>query len=558
MFKLIKFIFKLVGFLILLSVLMPIILLVIMYKGYEAPKDDFANATSTSFEEIAATQLDEFLSDQNATSFNFTFNQANANAALKAIYAAENPNFASDDPNVPESEKKYAIPFADYGGLKGVTIGFADDQVTIEAGVEAGMSNIYYQTTIKIVFTVSIEQAEVNGATQNEYRLTIKDISIGNLPILWMYDFANWTYGQISGSDLNTLIGTMVQDFGYFDLNTKSVWIYTEDLINLIKAEDGSNEAMLEALFGFIDDGDLLDTVFSEGEGGLSIALGQMRSTKIQYVLTSQLQNDADVETMFTGQLTSLLISSLGGSGTLNYDMHEMAFNQLLDYYVGDSMNITQTLELGAHVYEISTQPIFGKFEDGKVHFTVIMTLAKQGDATKYFKTDFTLIATPSVSNDKEDLVFTIDEISIGDGILIDSTKVAVILNLIGENEIIVGNQIILADFLGEFASQGVSVEDLLVVGNYLRFELVPTGANAQILADLQDAIQNALDNVLADPDYANVQDAFDNFLADPENSDVSEILDSMNDLTPAQQQALFDALYGELGSVPGLDNLLP
>src|SRR5690606_18019809 len=109
MFKLIKFIFKLVGFLLLILALLPIIALVIMYKGYEAPKADFEAQPAISFEDIAAARMDAFLSDNSAEHFNFSFTKAEANSALKAIYAANNPDFATDNPNASDAAKKYAI-----------------------------------------------------------------------------------------------------------------------------------------------------------------------------------------------------------------------------------------------------------------------------------------------------------------------------------------------------------------------------------------------------------------------------------------------------------------
>src|SRR5690606_29389052 len=109
------------------------------------------------------------------------------------------------------------------------------------------------QTTLFIDFTVEIEPMVVNGLAQTEYKLVIKGISIGNLPILWMYDFANWVYGLVTKDDLNTLIQGVVSGFGHFDLNTKSVWVYTEDLLNLLGDENDPNRPMLEALLGFVD-----------------------------------------------------------------------------------------------------------------------------------------------------------------------------------------------------------------------------------------------------------------------------------------------------------------
>lgn len=551
MFKLIK---RIIGLIALIIFLTPIIMMVVMYKDYTAPVADFETHPTLSFTDIAANKLDTFLADDQAESFDFTLSKAEANAALKSIYAAENADFGKTDVSIPEANRKYAIPFGSNGGFKGASMTFDETGLTIEAGVEAGFSGIYYKTTVLIDLDIVIEQVTVDDAVQTQYKLVIKNISFGNMPILWMYDIANFGFSLFSETDLNGFIKSTVEGFGNYDLNTKSIWLNTNDIINLVSDESDPNRAMFEALLGFIDEENLLTSGFGDNQGGISIGLGQMRSTETQYVTSSQIDNETDLQEMFTGQLTSLFISSLGSGSTLNYDMHEDSFNQLLEYYVGDSMNITETFEFGLNIYEISTKPIFARFVSGQVHFTIIMTLNKQGDNINVFQTDFTLKAVPSVSADKQDLVFTIDTIDIGDDTTVSNEKVTTILALVGDSEMIVGNQIILEDFMGEFTAEGVSVNDVLVNGVYLRFVLEPNGANAQILSDLQDAIDDALDIILLNPDYQEVLDAYNTL----SGGDTSGMLDAINELTPEQQAALYDSLFSTLGSVDGLEGLIP
>ncbi len=551
MFKLIK---RIIGIIALIVFLTPIIIMVIMYKDYTAPVADFEAHPTLSFTDIAANKLDVFLSNDTAESFDFTLSKSEANAALKSLYASTNPNFGKTDTNIPESERKYAIGFGSNGGFKGASVTFDDTGLTIEAGVEAGFSNIYYKTTIFIDLDVVIEQVTVDNEVQTQYKLVIKNISFGNMPILWMYDIANWGFSLFSETDLNGFIKSTVEGFGNYDLNTKSIWLNTNDLINLVSDENDPNRAMFEALLGFIDEEALLTSGFGEDLGGISIGLGQMRSTKTEYVTSNSIDDETELQQMFTGQLTSLFISSLGSGSTLNYDMHEDSFNQLLDYYVGDSMNITENFEFGTNIYEISTKPIFARFVNGQVHFTIIMTLNKQGDLVNVFQTDFTLKAVPSVSADKKDLVFTIDTIDIGDETTVSNEKVTTILALIGENEMIVGNQIILKDFMGEFTAEGVTVNDVFVSGIYLRFELEPGAGMLQVLTDLQAAIDNALDIALLNPVYSDVLDAYENL----EPGDTTAMLDAINGLTLDQQAALYDSLLTALGGVSGLDGLLP
>ena len=111
-------------------------------------------------------------------------------------------------------------------------------------------------------------------------------------------------------------------------------------------------------------------------------------------------------------------------------------------------MDMSQRFELEGHTYTLETLPLFAGFESGKVHFTIIMKLYQTSNPSDVFQTDFTLVATPSISLDKNDLVFTVDVIHIGDDTTVTNDKVATVLALIGDNPIIQGTEIILEDFM--------------------------------------------------------------------------------------------------------------
>ena len=537
MFKWIKRIIKIV---LLLIVLTPIIMLIVMYKGYTAPIEDFETQPNLSFNDIASNKLDTFLADDEAESFNFVVTSSQANAAMKSLYAQNNPDFGTSDTNIDEDVRKYAIAFGQKnGGLKGVTVAFDESGLTLEAGIDAGFSGIYYQTTLFLDLDIEIEAVDVNGIQQTQYKLVIKNIKFGNLPILWMYDAADWIVGRFNDDGLSGLIENVVSDFGNYDLKTKSIWVNSEDLINLISSPTDPNRAMIEALLGFIDEESLLISGFAEDEGGIGIQLGKMRSSKVQYQTSNQIDDETELDQLFENQLNSLLLSSLGGGSSLNFDMHEDSFNQLIEYYIGDGMDMTQTFMFDEHEYTLETQPLFAQFVDNKVHFTIIMKLYKTTNPANFFQTDFTLVTLPSISSDKKDLIFTVDVIHIGDDTTVSNDKVLTILELVGENEIIVGNQIILKDFMGNFANQSVNVDNVFVVGKYIRFVLTPTGLAAQALQDLQNAIDDALDQIFADPEFASLA---------AHQDDPAALLDALNELSPEEQAAFYEALSDELG----------
>jgi hypothetical protein len=88
--KLIKLVFKIVGILMLIAILLPVIFLVIMYKGYTAPVEDFeAHPTGLSFDDIASNKIDDFLDasdepgQEDQATFDFVMTEVEMNVALK-------------------------------------------------------------------------------------------------------------------------------------------------------------------------------------------------------------------------------------------------------------------------------------------------------------------------------------------------------------------------------------------------------------------------------------------------------------------------------------------
>src|SRR5690554_3335425 len=211
--------------------------------------------------------------------------------------------------------------------------------------------------------------------------------------------------------------------------------------------------------------------------------------------------------------------------------MHEDAFNQLVAYYIGDSMDMTQSFDFEDYEYTLETLPLYANFINNKIHFTIIMKLYNTANPTDVFQTDFTLLTTPSISTNKKDLIFSIDSINIGDDTTVTNDKVSTILALVGENEMIDGDRIVLKDFMDNFSNAAMSVQSVRVYGKYLRFVVEPTATNQQAFDDLQDAIDQALQTVLLDPTYSAMLDAYQD---DPDNSE--GILNAFNDLSPAEQ----------------------
>lgn len=550
--KLLRKLIKILIILVLTSpIWFPITVLVFAYKSYEPPLETYESVSMPpSFTDIAENSLNAFLSsdpDEQTEKIDFVMSQDEGNLAIYSMFLEQNPHYLSDDETIDEAERNYAIGFEGNGGVKGATILFNEGGLSLEVGADARIGGFFtYKTTIFMNFGIE--------AQDGVYTLKLRNISVGNMPFLWMYDVANWAFGFGFDGGLNTLINDSIP-FGTFDGSTRTIAITSQDIVDLIAPEGNENRSMITALLGFIEEEELLEFTFGDNHGGLSLDLRKMTSTDEGYALNYRLENDDDVSQMFENQLSSLLISSLfNPDGGLSFDMHEHAFNQLMDYYVGETMSIEQQLQVGSSTYTLATQPLFSRFRNNRVELTVILTL--QNDATlDTFQTHFTLITTPSIR--QQDLVFTVDAVQIGDSLSVSNDNIRLIMDLIGENSIVNGNDIVVEDFLNEIVAQGFSIDAVVVRNTYIRFSVTPTTASQiEAINDLQNALGGALGNVLTNPAYEDVSAAYDDYL----NNDGSaqDVLDAINGLDPDDQHTFFNNLSDTLEDDVDLSLLLP
>ncbi len=538
--KLFKTLMMLILTLVILIILTPIIMLAVMYdyKGFKVVADDYE---ATNVESVVSTGLDEFLIEQN--SFDILLSTDQLNGVVVSTLQQQNPNYLNDQ--VSEDESKYAISESMFG-YKGSKATISDDHISLLSGADLNLGFMTYRTTI------TIKLKALN--TEKGISLQLAKLDIGSLPILPIYGFARWV-GNIAGYDLNEIIESAVP-IGVFDAETMTFDLAVSDLESVLV---GNNEqdVLMKALFSFAQQtfGPNDEKLFGihvktsqneaiKGELGVNLNLGLLKTNESfnDYAFTRL--DQSQLTQVFQGQMANLLISSLTSTpGTLDLMVEEKVMNQVLDYYLQDSMVVSESLTFNGKTYTITTSPLVIDVKaDQKAHVKLFIELS---NGTDTFTTMFDIVTTPSLRN--KDLVLTIEAAYIGDDVSIDDANIDNILAILGETTLIQGHDIVVENFTDNIANDAVTFSGLSVVENYFIFKLTPSPTLPlyQQIADIQGEIADALNELANDPNFGYINDILTNN-TDPA-AQQQALLEEIAQLTPTEQQALFDALSQQL-----------
>jgi hypothetical protein len=177
-----------------------------------------------------------------------------------------------------------------------------------------------------------------------------------------------------------------------------------------------------------------------------------------------------------------------------------------------------------------------------KVNIPLII-LNAQDDS---FQTIIKINALPQI--DGSDLKIVLNQLSAGE-VVLGAEHISNILLMLGDNDLIKNGAFVIENFDQQMSAAGLSLESVDVVNSKLRL-YVSLGENDTLIAEIQEAIQEALD-IISNLDYDNedLNQAIDDLVgslldpeADPEAA-VENLLAVMQDLTDEEQQQLYDDL---------------
>ncbi len=539
-----KFLFKLIVLPILSIIAIPAILLAVMYKPVEIPTDDFSDVQAVSLTDMIKENVDSFLTENDVDStVGLSVAQADANGLILNQLRSINPEYLADGAS--EDDLNYVMKDT-YYGLQGAWVRFEDNTIEIEAGAHVFVSTFTYKTRILISFEVMIDTEEVV--------LKLDKLNIGNLPLAWSFSAASWITEQITGESLKGIIDNQLNGLASFDPTAREIRVSVDSLLDQ-SIEDAQQRAMIASLLAFIEENELLDIGFSDGEFGVDLALGKTKDDTAPFELdpADQIADDADLQSILASKASAMIFSTLSGdSPTPFIDLDDFTLNRMFEYFMRANQTTPGVL-IESPLFEDYTMRAFVPYITMNDDFIVNIPLVIEDnlDPLKSFQTIIKISATPEVSG--SDLRIVLNELVAGE-VTLTEEHITNVLTMLGDNDFIVDGAFVIENFDTQMDAAGMGIESVAVVADSLRIYV--TLSETIPLQDIQDAVQEVLDTVANNPEYpAELNDAINDVLTevldpsgDPEAA-VEELLTVVEGLSDEEQQALFDDLVTAFGN---------
>ena len=568
-FNPIRFIFKLIGFIILIIIAIPVVMLFLMFDfgNYQPPINDFTPDNSITFQTLVAERIDSFiLEDKEA--IDLSISAAQINAMVVQALISNNPYYPSDN-----EDGMYLINFDNFGGIRGITAYIWDDVIRVEVGVHARISFFTYRIRLRLDLRV-VESTE-------GFEMEILRFNISNLPIKAIYGVANWALG-LAGIDFTETIEDAIP-IGTFDYQNLRFTLTYDEIFAMLGDEDGMI-SLLQMLatteFGpdhkrlfnvglYADDDPLV-----RGKLSLLLNFGLFRTNRPSYVLPHQITSEDELNQLFQGQISNMLLSSLSsasGEG-LYLDLSVDLLNEILAFQLGAGESIMHEMEidLGGEIFTLSIETPFiditvNTFGARSTNINIFLNLSSER-VNASFRSLFTLATDIRLAENGEDIVFYINAISIGDFSL-EGEFIYLLLDMV-QSDMISGRTITLIGFAENILQAGVEINRLVTLNNAIRLYVAPTDSDLlNTINSIKDAMNDVLANLadptgsLSAPEFDDVRDEINNVLdqiSSGEEPDMNDLLDAINSLSPEDQETFYNDMIDQLGSIPGLENLLP
>ncbi len=539
-----KFLFKLIVLPILSIIAIPAILLAVMYKPVEIPTDDFSGVEAVSLTAMIEENIDQFLlSDDTEATVGVSIAQADANGLILNQLRSMNPEYLMDGAS--EDDMNYVMKDT-YYGLQGAWVRFKDNTIEIEAGAHVFVSTFTYKTRILISFEVLIDTEEVV--------LKLDKLNIGNLPLAWSFSAASWVTEQVTGESLQGIIDNQLNGLASFDPVEREIRVSVDSLIDQ-SIEDVQQKAMIQSLLAFIEENELLDIGFDEGEFAVDLALGKTRDDSTPYMVAEgdKIVDDTDLQSILASKASAMIFSTLGSENPTPFiSLDQATLNRMFEYFMRANQTTPGVL-IESPIMEGYTMRAYVPYITMNDDFVVNipMVIEDNENPLMNFQTIIKINATPEISG--SDLRIVLNELVAGE-VTLSEEHITNVLTMLGDNDFLVDGAFVLENFDSQMDAAGMGIESVAVVGDALR---IYVSLNDTIpIQDIQDAVQEVLDAVADNPEYSpELNDAINDVLSevldpqgDPEAA-VEALLTVVEGLSDEEQQALFDDMVTAFGN---------
>ncbi|MFA7055378.1 MAG: hypothetical protein WC134_02505, partial [Acholeplasmataceae bacterium] len=443
------FLFKLFILPILLLIGIPLALVGAIYKSVDIPVDEFTSGTGqVNFEEMVVEEIDAFLLDATPTStFNLEINQETVNQLLLTQFQEMNPNYLVD--TATDDEKNYVLKEEMYA-YQGSWVRFKEGNVIeIESGLHAFVGGFTFKTRLLLSFILEIDTEEIV--------LTLDKVTIGNVPLAWAMTAASWIAERVTGQNLEELISEQIEGIGTFDPIERKVTVEVDALLNSFLDENDENKPLIDALLQFIGENELIDIGFDDEVFAAEIALGKIIDETEPVVLANEdkIIDDAHMQTILTSKASTVILSSVTGEDPY-IKLDDFTLNRVFEYFMRPNLTVN------GYVTEVDLMENYKAYiyvpyvtmEDDMI-VNIPLQIVDINDPSKVLASIIKIHAIPEISG--SDLLFHLKGLDAGE-LSLSEEHIGLILDVLGENELIEGDSIIIRDFDQMMDSTGINI----------------------------------------------------------------------------------------------------
>ena len=542
MFLLTKFLIKYIVIPVLISLIIPIILLIIMYQPMNFYYTDSLELEDIVVEEVIQRGFDQYQDAQDSTlPLMFSIQEEQLNYYVKEALSSLNETQVEDS--------EYFIK-EDRFGYAGSWFVFNDDEIELVSKLDVFVTDTFtYETSIRLTFQIEFDGSDIT--------LNIKNIFIGNLPILWIFDVASGAL-NLFGIDLESEISTLLSQFGTYNQQDKSLTIALSNLIESSVA-DQNLALLLQVLIENIQQNDLIDLSVSTDEGfAFNIQLSKLYddSEMTQVDLGIPLNIDTITEEWvstisYMDVFQSILNTPETSSPTFNVTLEVETLNQMLVLFTSNLVPI----EIELTTYQLTIgQPVL--FIETELLMLIPFEITHQEQVV--FQTIFKI--ETSIEYQEQQGYLTLNALNIGDSTF-DEAFLEQLLLISGVN--VTNNQIPLDTVLSSLESF-ISIADVTVVDNGVKLLVQPEMSVplAESIDQVEQMIEGltALEGLPDDIEEAllNISQAIDANNLEQINSafeEYSQIYEALDDTIKSDIEAIIFDYIDDMGYLETLLN---
>jgi len=505
MFFLIKLLVKYILIPIFITLLIPIIILLFMYQPLDFYYQD-KELEQASLNEILEDGFNTF-TESEASSLSFSLHEDEANYYVLNVLSVANENFDLSNTYFIEEE---------FYGYAGSWFSFSEEGIELISKIDIFLTpTITFETSLRITFELLFDGDQII--------LGIDNIYIGNLPILWMIDVADFGL-SLFGIQLEDEISAILNQFGTYQHESKILTISVSELIDASSSETQTVESILALLKG-IQNNNLLRLESKDQMLSVVIDVYILEdTTEIQHLAEeNSLQSYEEVlQNWYTSiSYIELFQETLNSSdqALLQYtvEMQELELNQMLSITLSEMF--PNTIEVGSYMIQMN-QPYL--VIDDALLIEIPLQIYND-NASPIFTTKMKLEASLFYEDDQGSLTF--NQIYIGKAVFNQDLLSGLFQLFEGQIE---DNQLDITPLLDMF-NEEISIQDISIDQDKIKILIQPSASvgsiidlveqtmtELQLLETLPEVIQTQLEvisNAILTNDIEDMNQAFEDFM---------------------------------------------